>query len=114
MTHEEIDPIAATSYLYTHGQKYAQAKAELIYLEEFRKSKKAMLMKTAMLNGSKSIAAAEMEAYADVEYIELLKGIKAAVEVSEGLRWGLISAQARIEIYRSMEASNRRMDRATL
>lgn len=114
LKHEDIDPISATTYLYTHGQKYAQAKAELTYLEEFRKSKKSMLMKTAMLNGCKSIAAAEMEAYADVEYIELLKGLKAAVEVSEGLRWGLISAQARIEVYRSMEASNRRVDRATM
>jgi hypothetical protein len=102
----------AVTYLYTHGQKYAEAKAEVTYLEEFRKSKKAMLMKTAMENGCKSVAAAEIEAYADMEYIALLTGIRVAVEKSEGLRWGLISAQARIDVWRSLEASNRSFDKA--
>jgi hypothetical protein len=110
MNQKEINN--AVDYLYTHGQKYAQAKAEVTYIEEFRKSKKAMLMKTAMENGCKSAAAAEIEAYSDPSYIELLKGLKAAVEASEGMRWGLIAAQARIECWRSMEASNRVMDRA--
>jgi hypothetical protein len=91
--------------------KYAEAKGELTYLEEFRKSKKAMLMKTAMMNGCKSVASAEMEAYADVEYIELLKGLSVAVEKAEGLRWSLVAAQARVDVWRSLEASNRTMDK---
>jgi len=103
----------AVTYIYTEGQKYAQAKADVTYLEGFLKSKKALLMKTAMFNGAKSVAAAEMEAYADSEYIELLKGLKAATEIAEGLRWGLVAAQARIEIFRTVEASNRMIDRAT-
>jgi hypothetical protein len=102
----------AVDYIYTHGQKYAEAKAEVTYMEEYRKSKKAMLMKTAMEKGCKSVAAAELEAYADVEYIEFLKGLRVAVERAEALRWGLVSAQARVEVWRSMEASNRVMDRA--
>jgi hypothetical protein len=53
-----------------------------------------------------------MEAYADATYIELLKGIEAATEREEELRWGLISAQSRIDVWRSLEASNRTMDRA--
>jgi hypothetical protein len=101
----------AVDYIYTHGEKYAQAKAELTYLEEFRKSKKAMLMKHAMENGIKTVAAAEIEAYADPEYIELLKGISAATEKSETLRWALVAAQARVDVWRSLEASNRSMDR---
>ena len=102
----------AVNYIYSHGQKYAKAKGELTYLEEFRKSKKAMLMKTALSNGiAKSSAAAEMEAYADVSYVELLKGIEAATEATEGLRWGLVAAQARIDVWRSLEASNRTSDR---
>lgn len=102
----------AVTYIYTHGQKYAAAKAEVTYMEEYRKSKKAMLMKTAMEKGCKSAAAAEIEAYADVEYIEFLKGLRVAVEKAEALRWGIVSAQARIEVWRSTEASNRVMDRA--
>ena len=102
----------AVEYLYTHGRKYAEAKAHRVYLEEFRKSKKAMLMKTALSNGiAKSSAAAEMEAYADVAYVELLKGIAAATEAAEALRWGLVAAQARVDVWRSLEASNRTSDR---
>ena len=102
----------AVDYIYSHGHKYANAKGELTYLEEFRKSKKAMLMKTALSNGiAKSSAAAEMEAYADVAYVELLKGIAAATEAAEALRWGLVAAQARVDVWRSLEASNRTSDR---
>ena len=60
-----------------------------------------------------SIAAKEMEAYATDDYIKLLEGLKEAVEVEETLRWKLIAAQARIEIWRSQEATNRTIDRAT-
>lgn len=105
----------AVDFLYTHGRKYAEAKAHRTYLEEFRKSQKAMLMKTAMLEGrAKTSAAAEMEAYADPAYIEVLKGLQAAVEREEELRWGLVSAQARIDVWRSQEASNRTIDKAVM
>jgi hypothetical protein len=102
----------AVDYLYTHGRKYAEAKAHRVYLEEYRKSQKAMLMKAAMTAGIKTVAAAEIEAYSDPAYIEVLKGLEAATEAEETLRWGLVSAQARIDCWRSTEASNRAMDRA--
>jgi hypothetical protein len=54
-----------------------------------------------------------MEAYATDDYITLLKGLKEAVEIEEKLKWQLIAAQARIEIWRSQEATNRTIDRAT-
>lgn len=103
----------AVDYLYTHGRRYAEAKAHRVYLEEYRKSQKAMLMKSAIAEGrAKTSAAAEVEAYADPAYLEVLKGLQAAVEREEELRWGLVSAQARIDVWRSTEASNRAMDRA--
>ena len=103
----------AVDYLYTHGAKYAEAKAQRIYIEEYRKSQKAMLMKQALAEErAKSSAAAEMEAYADPAYVELLKGLQAATEKEESLRWGLISAQAKIDVWRSIEASNRTFDKA--
>ena len=105
----------AVDYLYIHGRKYAEAKSHRVYLEEYRKSQKAMLMKKALTAGIvKTAAAAEVEAYADPAYIEVLKGLQAAVEREEEYRWGLISAQARIDVWRSQEASNRTMDRVTL
>jgi len=47
----EKDINDAVDYLYTHGRKYAQAKAHRVYLEEYRKSQKAMLMKAALSDG---------------------------------------------------------------
>jgi hypothetical protein len=103
---------SAVDYLYTHGAKYAEAKAQRVYLEEFRKSQKAMLMKAAMVDGrAKTAVAAEIEAYADPAYLEILKGIQAATEAEEAYRWGLVSAQARIDVWRSQEASNRAFDK---
>ena len=107
----EKDINDAVDFIYTHGKKYAEAKAHLSYVEEFRKSKKAMLMKHAMTNGVKTVAAAEIEAYAAMEYIEHLKAIEQATEQAEALRWGLVAAQARVDVWRSLEASNRTMDR---
>jgi len=103
---------AAVDYLYTHGAKFAEAKSHRVYLEEYRKSQKAMLMKAALADGrAKSAAVAEIEAYADPAYIEVLKGLEAATEREEELRWGLVSAQARIDVWRSQEASNRAFDK---
>jgi hypothetical protein len=105
----------AVDFLYTHGRKYAEAKAHRVYLEEYRKSLKSMCMKKALSSGNaKSAAAAEMEAYADASYIEFLKGLEAATQKEEELRWGLVSAQARIDVWRSQEASNRTMDKVTM
>jgi hypothetical protein len=59
---------------------------------------------------AKSSASAEMEAYADDIYVELLQGLQAATEAEEKLRWGLVSAQARIEVYRTQSANDRAMD----
>ena len=109
MTQKDIND--AVDYLYTHGRKFAEARSHRVFLEEYRKSQKAMLMKAAMTNGVKTVAAAEIEAYADSAYIEVLKGLEAATEAEETLRWGLISAQARIDVWRSQEASNRAFDK---
>ena len=49
-----------------HAPAFAKAKAERMYLEEFRKSKKALLMQQ---HGEKPIGAQEREAYAHADYI---------------------------------------------
>jgi len=40
-----IDPNDAVEFIFKQGKVYAKAKAERIYLEEYRKSLKAILMK---------------------------------------------------------------------
>ena len=103
-----IDPRAALDTLWNFAPQYAQAKADRVYCEEFRKSLKAQLMKAC---GESAVGAQEREAYADPAYIEHLKGLQAAVLQEETLRWRLISAQAAIEVWRSQEASSRAMDK---
>ena len=42
---EDRDPHKAVDYILLNGKKFAKAKAERVYLEEYRKSLKAILMK---------------------------------------------------------------------
>ena len=108
----EKDINDAVDFIYTHGKKYAEAKAHLAYVEEFRKSKKAMLMKDSLKLGVEAANAQEREAYADPEYVQLIKGLALAIEKEETLKWEIEAARLDIEIWRSREATNRTQDGA--
>lgn len=110
MSDRAIDPHEAVDFIYRQAPLYAKAKAERVYLEEFRKSKKALLMKSC---DATAINAQEREAYSHPEYVALLEDLKTAVENEETLRWSLVAAQARVEIWRTESANNRSVDRAT-
>jgi hypothetical protein len=110
----DIDPNDAIEFIFKHGKKFAKAKAERTYLEEYRKSLKAILMQQAQVDGHQTAAAQEREAYADERYQALLQGLKAAVEAEEEVRWGLVAAQARIDVWRSQESSKRQEIKAVL
>ena len=45
-----MKPEESTQAIRDKAPKYGEAKAQRVYLEEFRKSKKAMLMREALLN----------------------------------------------------------------
>ena len=109
---EEVhDPHDAVDFMVLHAKKYAAAKALRIYTEEFRKSKKAILMKQSL---ETAIGAQEREAYAHPEYIELLRELQKHVTEEETLKWKLTAAQARIEIYRTQQANLRAEGKATI
>ena len=91
---EDRDPHKAVDYILANGKKFAKAKAERVYLEEYRKSLKAILMKRTL---ETTVSAQEREAYSDPEYLQLIQGIREATEIEEKLRWDLIGAQARVE-----------------
>jgi hypothetical protein len=103
------DPNKAVDYILANAGKFAAAKAQRVYLEEFRKSKKAILCGQS---SAKTVQERESYAYSHEDYLALLGGLKAATEVEEKLRWDLIGAQARIEIWRTQSANNRATDRA--
>ena len=110
---DERDPIKALERMEQNARRLGKAKAERVYLEEFRKTKKALLMKDAEVDGAKTSAAQETVAYADPEYMDLLKALRDATYVEENARWKLTAAQAQIEIWRTDSANNRNQDRAT-
>ena len=111
---EMIDPNQAIDYIIAKSTEYAQARANRIYMEELRKTIKAELCKTALHHGYEAVNAQEREAYSDPNYRAHLLAIKQAVEAEEKLRWMLIAAQARIDVWRSQEASNRAVEKLTL
>ena len=89
------------------AKKYAKAFATREHLDEFKKSKLAILMKSAERDGFTTAAAQEREARAHPDYIALLDGLKAAVEDSEALRWELKIAEIGAEVWRTQQASKR-------
>lgn len=111
---EEINPNAAVDFLLKNAGMFAKAKAERVYLEEFRKSKKALLMQEAFCAGVDTMAGQERDAYARTEYQELLKGLREAIEIEETLRYQLIGAQLRVDIWRTNQANNRFIEKSTV
>jgi len=103
----EINIFRCLDFLRDNAPAYAQAKANRVYLDEYRKTKKALCMREAELKGAKASATQERDAYANPEYIKVLEALKEAVEMEESLRWKMIAAQAKIECWRSIESSRR-------
>jgi hypothetical protein len=102
------EPNRAIDYVIANAGKFAQAKANRIYLEEFRKSKKALLMNQST---EKTVNAREQYAYSHDEYLALLDGLKAAIEVEEKLKWELEAARLRVEIFKTQSFADRQQDR---
>ena len=93
---------------YRHiTEGYATARANRTYLEEFKKSKLAILMKEAEGRGYKTSAAQEREALAHDDYKELLEGLKEAVESEERMRYDMRRIEMQIEVWRTIRADER-------
>lgn len=112
MTEEQapIDPQKHLRRMWENAPRLAEAKANRIFLEEFRKTLKAQLMKGC---GLEAVGAQEREAYANSMYVAHLKALQEAVQIEETLRWRMVTDQASVEVWRSQNASNRAMDKST-
>ena len=102
ITDDEIDK--ALDYLRDNARDAAQAKANRIYIEEYRKVVKAKLMKE---HASMSAVLQEREAYSDPRYAQHLEAIKQAVEADEGHRFLRGAAEAKIEAWRTQSSNTR-------
>lgn len=109
MENTEESANRARRFIYEKSVDFAQAKANRIYIEQFLKSKLALLMSES---SETTMTGKEMDAKKHQDYISLLYGLKEAVAVEEELKWKLISAQLAVEIYRTESANNRAIDKA--
>lgn len=106
-----IDPNEAINFMIKNAEAYAQAKANVVYLTEYRKTVKSQ----GILRSLKTtVVEKEADAYTTVEYKTCVEGLREAVAEAERLRWMLVAAQARVDCWRSMEASNRAVEKATV
>ena len=94
----------AIDYLRDNANAAAQARANRIYMDEFRKSLKALIMKEHL---DLSVNAQEREAYADQRYADHLNAMKQAIAIDEKMRFTRVAAEAKIEAWRSMSANHR-------
>ena len=102
ITDEDVEK--ALNRLRFHAGNAAIAKAERIYMEEYRKCVKANIMQKHL---DLPVSAQEREAYASQEYIDHLKVMRDAIERDELCRWQMIAAQAVIEAWRTCSANQR-------
>ena len=94
----------ALEWLSQNAKKAAKARAERIFLEGYTKH---LVAKLARASEASSVSGKEQEAYASHEYLEHLEAIRIAVEVDEYMRWQLTNAEAKIEVFRTLQANAR-------
>lgn len=105
----ERDPHRAAEFIIKNAKHYAAAKANRMFLEERRKSTKALLMNEST---GKTVSDREQFAYSHPSYLELLQEFKSSILEEEKLRLQMRAAELTIEIWRSEQATNRNQDRA--
>lgn len=95
------------------AERYAPARATRGYLEDYKKSCLAMLMKEAEVKtGIRTTSGQEREAYASPVYTKLLEDLKTAVFEEEKIRYHLKAVELEIEIFRTQSANARAERRA--
>ena len=94
----------ALDYLRTNAPKAAIAKANRIYMTEYRKTVKSNGMQEHL---SKPVAAQEREAYRTADYITHLEAMREAIRQDVLNEWGRAAAEATIEAWRTYNANRR-------
>jgi hypothetical protein len=100
----EINPEKAIRYIQEHAEKYAKAKGDVAFTENYLKVIKSQQMNKSE---SSSLGQREADAYASTDYLQAITANKQAVEEEAHLKWMLTAAQARIEVWKTQEYSKR-------
>jgi hypothetical protein len=100
----------ALEWMKSNAEKIADAKAKRSLMEEWPSIVRARISKEC-IEADASAAAADITAKASPAYEEALKAREAAVFNDELLRIKRIQAEAIIEIWRTLSANRRAMDK---
>ncbi len=96
----EINPEKAIRYMQEHAEKYAKAKGDVAYTENYLKVVKSQQMNKSE---SSSLGQREADAYASADYIQAILANKQAIEEEAHLKWMLTAAQARVEVWKTTQ-----------
>jgi len=99
----EINPDKAIRYIVDNAPAYAQAKANRVFIENYLRTVKSRLMQQE----EGTLGNKEAYAYAHSDYVVQLEGLKTATEEEERLKYMLLAAQARIEVWKTQEYTKR-------
>lgn len=99
----ENDPNVAIDYIAKTAPRYAQAKANRVFIENYLRTCKSKLMN--MEEGT--LGNKEAYAYAHPDYEQQLKALQVATEEEEKLKYMLIAAQLRVEVWKTTEYTKR-------
>lgn len=86
---------------------FSEAQAQKNYLEKYRESLLAILMKEYEVLGFKTAAAQDREARADAKYLQMLIDLRTATEISEKLKWELEILKLGVAVWQTTQANER-------
>lgn len=110
MTEHDISPFQALDFIRDNAKKLGALKGRMVYMTEKRKTIKAMLMGQS---SEKTESAKETFAYSHPDYKAHLQELADAVAEYETMRILMVAAEAKIEVWRSLESSARAEGKAT-
>lgn len=99
----EINPLKATNYIMETAPKFAQAKANRVFIEGYIKTVKSRLMNEEV----GTLGHKESYAQAHPDYVAQLEALRTATEEEERLKFMLVAAQAKVEIWKTLEYTKR-------
>ena len=94
----------ALEWMMENTSKLAQSIADRKYLEDFKKVQYSILFSKSP---EKTMASKEAWAYAHPDYKKVLEGLRIAVQQESELRHLFTTAEAKIEVWRTLQANHR-------
>jgi len=105
-----INPNDEIQHIVDLIDDYAEADANLAWLDSYKSALKALKMKES---NSPSIAGKEMDALASDEYLQYCHDLNEAKRNYTSLKLKIETAKMKVEVWRTEQATNRQIEKIT-